>query len=148
MISISSTVGLVSFEFGTAYAASKFALEGWMAPLHPEVAPFGISTTVVKPGVLPHGTPHGAIDKLRRADHRGLCGAQSKATRILESPEWPTIRRPGEAPARASHHCKPRTTAAPLYRWCRCRRHSGTSDRRFERADRRSPRPVDLACVR
>jgi len=50
IISISSTAGLVGFEFGTAYAASKFGLEGWMASLHGEVAPFGIGTTTVNPG--------------------------------------------------------------------------------------------------
>jgi NAD(P)-dependent dehydrogenase (short-subunit alcohol dehydrogenase family) len=50
IIAISSTAGLVGFEFGTAYAASKFGLEGWMASLHAEVAPFGIQTTVVNPG--------------------------------------------------------------------------------------------------
>ena len=50
VISISSTAGLVGFEFGTAYAASKFGLEGWMASLHDEVAPFGITTTIVNPG--------------------------------------------------------------------------------------------------
>src|SRR6266480_479176 len=50
IISISSTAGLVGFEFGTAYAASKFGLEGWMASLHPEVALFGITTTIVNPG--------------------------------------------------------------------------------------------------
>ena len=50
VISISSTAGLVGFEFGAAYAASKFGLEGWMACLHPEVEPFGIATTVVNPG--------------------------------------------------------------------------------------------------
>jgi len=50
IISISSTAGLVGFEFGTAYAASKFGLEGWMASLHAELAPFGIATTTVNPG--------------------------------------------------------------------------------------------------
>jgi NAD(P)-dependent dehydrogenase (short-subunit alcohol dehydrogenase family) len=50
IISISSTAGLVGFEFGTAYAASKFGLEGWMESLHAEVAPFGITTTIVNPG--------------------------------------------------------------------------------------------------
>jgi len=50
IISISSSAGLVGFEFCTAYAASKFGLEGWMESLHAEVAPFGISTTVVNPG--------------------------------------------------------------------------------------------------
>jgi NAD(P)-dependent dehydrogenase (short-subunit alcohol dehydrogenase family) len=50
IISISSSAGLSGFEFGTAYAASKFGLEGWMESLTPEVAPFGITTTIVNPG--------------------------------------------------------------------------------------------------
>jgi len=50
VISISSSAGLSGFEFGTAYAASKFGLEGWMESLAPEVAPFGIATTIVNPG--------------------------------------------------------------------------------------------------
>ena len=50
VISISSSAGLVGFEFCTAYSASKFGLEGWMESLAPEIAPFGIKTTVVNPG--------------------------------------------------------------------------------------------------
>ena len=51
IISISSSAGLIAgYEFVTAYAASKFGLEGWMESLHAEVAPFGISTTIVNPG--------------------------------------------------------------------------------------------------
>jgi NAD(P)-dependent dehydrogenase (short-subunit alcohol dehydrogenase family) len=50
IISISSTAGFTGFEFCSAYAASKFGLEGWMESLQPEVAPFGISTTIVNPG--------------------------------------------------------------------------------------------------
>jgi NAD(P)-dependent dehydrogenase (short-subunit alcohol dehydrogenase family) len=50
VVTISSTAGLIGQEFCTAYAASKFALEGWMESLAPEVAPFGIRTTVVEPG--------------------------------------------------------------------------------------------------
>jgi NAD(P)-dependent dehydrogenase (short-subunit alcohol dehydrogenase family) len=50
VITISSSAGLVGFEFGTAYAASKFGIEGWMESLRPEVAPFGIHTTTVNPG--------------------------------------------------------------------------------------------------
>jgi NAD(P)-dependent dehydrogenase (short-subunit alcohol dehydrogenase family) len=50
IIAISSTAGLIGFEFGTAYAASKFGLEGWMESLDAEVAPFGIHTTIVNPG--------------------------------------------------------------------------------------------------
>jgi NAD(P)-dependent dehydrogenase (short-subunit alcohol dehydrogenase family) len=50
IISISSAAGLVGFEFCTAYAASKFGVEGWMESLHAEIAPFGITTTIVNPG--------------------------------------------------------------------------------------------------
>jgi NAD(P)-dependent dehydrogenase (short-subunit alcohol dehydrogenase family) len=50
VVTISSTAGLIGQEFCTAYAASKFALEGFMESLAPEVAPYGISTMVVEPG--------------------------------------------------------------------------------------------------
>lgn len=50
VVTISSTAGLYGVEFGSAYAASKFAIEGWMKSLDPEVAPFGINTTIVNPG--------------------------------------------------------------------------------------------------
>lgn len=50
IITISSTAGLTGFAFGSAYAASKFGLEGWMLSLQPEVEPFGIHTTLVNPG--------------------------------------------------------------------------------------------------
>ena len=50
IVTISSTAGLIGFEFGTAYAASKFGLEGWMQSLQAEVEPFGINTITVNPG--------------------------------------------------------------------------------------------------
>ncbi len=50
VVTISSTAGIVGGEFTSAYAASKFALEGWMESLTPEVAPFGIRTMLVEPG--------------------------------------------------------------------------------------------------
>jgi NAD(P)-dependent dehydrogenase (short-subunit alcohol dehydrogenase family) len=50
VVTITSLAGLVAGEFTSAYAASKFALEGWMEALHPEVAPYGIQTTIVEPG--------------------------------------------------------------------------------------------------
>jgi NAD(P)-dependent dehydrogenase (short-subunit alcohol dehydrogenase family) len=51
IISISSTAGLTAgYDFASAYAASKFGLEGWMESLQAEVAPFGINTTIVNPG--------------------------------------------------------------------------------------------------
>ncbi|MEO6732779.1 MAG: SDR family oxidoreductase [Ferruginibacter sp.] len=50
IISISSTAALVGYELCSAYAASKFGLEGWMESLQLEVEPFGIHTTIVEPG--------------------------------------------------------------------------------------------------
>jgi NAD(P)-dependent dehydrogenase (short-subunit alcohol dehydrogenase family) len=50
ILAISSTAGLRGFEFGTAYAASKFGLEGWMESLQVEIEPFGIDTIIVNPG--------------------------------------------------------------------------------------------------
>ena len=50
VVTISSSAGFAGFEFGTAYAASKFGVDGWMESLGPEVEPFGIHTTIVNPG--------------------------------------------------------------------------------------------------
>ncbi|MBO0985318.1 SDR family NAD(P)-dependent oxidoreductase [Rathayibacter sp. SD072] len=50
IITVTSTAGLVGGGFTSAYAASKFALEGWMESLQPEVAQFGVSTMSVVPG--------------------------------------------------------------------------------------------------
>jgi NAD(P)-dependent dehydrogenase (short-subunit alcohol dehydrogenase family) len=50
VITITSAAGIIGQEFCSAYAASKFALEGWMESLQFDVAPFGIDTTIVEPG--------------------------------------------------------------------------------------------------
>jgi NAD(P)-dependent dehydrogenase (short-subunit alcohol dehydrogenase family) len=50
VVAISSTAGIAGQEFCTAYAASKFGVEGWIESLTPEVAPFGIRTMLVEPG--------------------------------------------------------------------------------------------------
>ncbi len=50
VVTISSSAGFAGFAYGTAYAASKFGVDGWMESLAAEVEPFGIHTTVVKPG--------------------------------------------------------------------------------------------------
>ncbi len=50
VVQISSTAGINGGEFVSAYAASKFGVEGWIESLTPEVAPFGIRTMLVEPG--------------------------------------------------------------------------------------------------
>ncbi len=50
IVTITSLAGQLGGEFNAAYAASKFALEGWMESLRPDVAPYGVITTIVEPG--------------------------------------------------------------------------------------------------
>jgi NAD(P)-dependent dehydrogenase (short-subunit alcohol dehydrogenase family) len=50
VITITSTAGLIGQEFCAAYAASKFALEGWMESLRFDLEPYGITTMAVEPG--------------------------------------------------------------------------------------------------
>jgi len=51
VMTISSTAGIASTgDFLTAYAASKFGVEGFMEGLASEIAPFGIKTMLVEPG--------------------------------------------------------------------------------------------------
>ena len=50
IITLSSSAGLIGQEFCVAYAASKFAVEGWMESLRYDIEPYHIRTTVVEPG--------------------------------------------------------------------------------------------------
>ena len=149
IISISSSAGLAAgFDFVSAYAASKFGLEGWMESLQAEVAPFGIHTTIVNPGffrtelLTEQSTDYAAPSIEDYAERRA---AQLEFWKV---PEWPAIWRPGETGARPDHDCEPGAAAAPLYRRRRCDRHRRAEDRRSEGADRREPKSVDVARFR
>jgi NAD(P)-dependent dehydrogenase (short-subunit alcohol dehydrogenase family) len=52
IVTISSVSGLVSNAGGAVYSASKFALEGWMEGFAQELAPFGVRSLIVEPGML------------------------------------------------------------------------------------------------
>ncbi|QEW20305.1 putative oxidoreductase [Marinibacterium anthonyi] len=52
VITISSVNGLVSNPGGSVYSASKFALEGWMEGVAEEIAPLGIRSLIVEPGMM------------------------------------------------------------------------------------------------
>lgn len=52
IVTISSVSGLVSNGGGAVYSASKFALEGWMEGFAQELAPFGVRSLLVEPGML------------------------------------------------------------------------------------------------
>ncbi|HGJ9215545.1 SDR family NAD(P)-dependent oxidoreductase [Pseudomonas aeruginosa] len=52
VVTISSVNGLVANPGGSVYSASKFALEGWMEGLAEEIAPLGIRSLIVEPGMM------------------------------------------------------------------------------------------------
>lgn len=68
IVTISSINGLLSNPGGSVYASSKFAIEGWMEGFAQELAPLGIRSMVVEPGMLrtdfldDRSAAHGDID--------------------------------------------------------------------------------------
>ena len=118
VISISSGAGVSGGPSGSAYAASKFALEGWMEGLTGEVEPFGIRTMIVEPGffrtelLTPESTTFGELsiddyDEARAetpldAMNGKQAGDPAKLARALvELADWPSRRCAG-SPARTS----------------------------------------------
>jgi NAD(P)-dependent dehydrogenase (short-subunit alcohol dehydrogenase family) len=149
VISISSSAGLAAgFEFVSAYAASKFGLEGWMESLQAEIAPFGIATTIVNPGffrteLLTEQSTNYAEPSIADYDERrGPLVEYSKAQNGHQSGD------PAKLAPRAHHDCERETTAAPLHRGRRCHCHRRTKDRRPESADRGAPRTLDVTRFR
>ena len=100
IITISSTAGLIGFEFGTAYAASKFGLEGWMQSLQAEIEPFGIDTITVNPGFF-------RTELLLRSQQISQSG-RSRTTTNAERSKWnfgkaTTVSSPATPPSSHRH---------------------------------------------
>ena len=144
IISISSTAGLVGFEFGTAYAASKFGLEGWMESLHAEVAPFGITTTIVNPGffrteLLTEQSTNYAEPSIEDYDER-----RAKQLEFWKAQNGQQSGDPAKLARALITIAQPGAAAAPLYRRRRCHCHRGAGGRRSEGADRGQPGALDV----
>ncbi len=52
IVTVSSVSGLVSNAGGAVYSSSKFAIEGWMEGFAQELAPLGVRSLLVEPGML------------------------------------------------------------------------------------------------
>lgn len=50
IVNVSSMGGRITFPLGTAYHASKFAVEGLSEALHFELAPLGVRVKIIEPG--------------------------------------------------------------------------------------------------
>ena len=114
VVTISSTAGIVGQEFCSAYAASKFGLEGWMESLRFEVEPFGIRTTIVEPGFFRTDLLDEGVDHLRRAVHRRLRRAHRPDPPRLGSDERQAGRRPRQAREGSGHRRRPGAATAAL----------------------------------
>jgi NAD(P)-dependent dehydrogenase (short-subunit alcohol dehydrogenase family) len=88
---VSSVTGQIGLPFGAYYSASKFALEGFGESLAHEVAPFGITVTLLQPAK--------AIEVRQRGMANGAPPARVARTvqRLLESPRPPRRRSAGKA---------------------------------------------------
>ena len=148
VVTISSSAGFAGFEYGTAYAASKFGVDGWMESLAPEIEPFGIHTTVVNPGFFRTELLTQGVDELRPGVDRGLRRAQRRPARVLGEHERPAGRRPRQARPGAADHHRPGAAAVPVHRRRRRARAGRGEARRTPAADRRLPRPLLVARAR
>ena len=66
VVTISSTAGIVGGEFLTAYAASKFGVEGWMESLAPGGRAVRDQDDARRARLLPHRAAHAGVDEVRR----------------------------------------------------------------------------------
>ena len=70
IIVIGSVAGIIAIPFQSVYSASKFALEGLVEALRPEIAPFGIQACIIEPGDTKTGFTNSRIyDKAGHASH-------------------------------------------------------------------------------
>jgi len=99
IINISSASGFAGNAGGTAYCASKFALEGLSEALAPELAPFGVKVMIVEPGAF---RTNFANDKLRLPPRRISAYAGSMAGDINDLLKAYDGAQPGD-PARAAN---------------------------------------------
>ncbi|MEV8633894.1 SDR family oxidoreductase [Streptosporangium sp. NPDC051023] len=73
LLTIGSVHGVVGQPFNEAYAAAKFAVEGFMESLAPVAAEHGVRVSVVVPGFVP-GTRFGVFPDVNRETIRAASG--------------------------------------------------------------------------
>ena len=148
VVTISSSAGFAGFAYGTAYAASKFGVDGWMESLALEIEPFGIHTTVVNPGFFRTELLTEESTNYADVSIEDYAREQRRAARVLGEPERPAARRPRQARRGAADHHRTRTAAVPVHRRRRRDRAGRGEARRTPAADRRPPRAVLVARAR
>lgn len=86
IVLLSSLGGVIGIPFQAYYSASKFALEGFAESLAYEVAPFGVSVTLIQPGNF--ATDFTASRRMAAAAGEGdYAAATAKAVAVMERDE-------------------------------------------------------------
>jgi NAD(P)-dependent dehydrogenase (short-subunit alcohol dehydrogenase family) len=83
IINVSSVGGRFATPFASAYAASKFALEGYTEALRLELLPFGVFVSNLEPGFLATGTTDTSVVPVKASDARFLKARQDVFARML-----------------------------------------------------------------
>jgi NAD(P)-dependent dehydrogenase (short-subunit alcohol dehydrogenase family) len=86
IINVSSSIGAAALPLYGAYCASKFALEAMTEAMRHEVAPFGITVHLLRPGII---TTSFVAKKQRQSDPR--LGPDSPYTGQLDTPSPPDL---------------------------------------------------------
>ena len=81
IVMVSSMGGRLTFPGGSAYHASKYALEAISDVLRFEVAKFGVSVVIVEPGLVATGYGSAAIGALAGEGHPGAYAAFTAGVR-------------------------------------------------------------------
>ncbi len=83
IINISSIGGRLATPFTSAYAASKFALEGYMEALRLELLPFGVFVSNLEPGFLRTGTTAQSVVPTQGFDPRFTALREATHAKLL-----------------------------------------------------------------
>jgi short-subunit dehydrogenase len=80
IINISSIGGLLSLPFNSAYAASKFAMEGYFEAMRYELSPLGIHVSLVEP----QGTSTNTLDTSIQSIAHEVADYEAQLARMIE----------------------------------------------------------------
>ena len=101
ILNVSSILGRLTIPTGSAYTASKWAMEAWSETLRYEVARFGIGVTLLEPGLIRthfkdstvfteassnSGSPYAFLNRLLKREYEGFStSAEAAAARIIRA---------------------------------------------------------------
>ena len=143
IVTLSSLAGIAGQPFVSAYSASKFALEGWMEALAPEVSPFGIRTMLVEPGYFRTAL---LTEESTKYPQPSIDDYAEKTRTTVTAWKGMNGMQPGDPAKLAKGPARGQWRTAPaLDRGRRCHRRGRTEGEAFARTSECSPGAVRVA---